>query len=81
MMCREEIQLRVIRSLILMCRKLLLRLSQSGVYFTKQAKNELEFEIENKSHFEIKLTGFDEKQGLIFKTSVNDPQIQLYRTE
>jgi hypothetical protein len=39
----------------------------SGVYFTKKDKNELEFEIENKSHFEIKLTGFDEKRDLFVK--------------
>lgn len=39
----------------------------SGVYFIKKEKNELEFEIEDKSHFEITLTGFDEKRDLFLK--------------
>jgi hypothetical protein len=42
-------------------------ITSSGVYFTKREKNELEFDIENKSHFEIKLTGFDEKRDLFLK--------------
>ena len=42
-------------------------IESSGVYFTKKEKNELEFDIEDKSHFEIKLTGFDEKRDLFLK--------------
>ena len=42
-------------------------IESAGVYFTKKEKNELEFEIENKSDFEIKLTGFDEKRDLFVK--------------
>ncbi|HMO61070.1 MAG TPA: hypothetical protein PKC39_02060 [Ferruginibacter sp.] len=42
-------------------------IESTGVYFTKREKNELEFEIEDKSHFEIKLTGFDEKRDLFLK--------------
>jgi hypothetical protein len=42
-------------------------LESSGVYFTKKEKNELEFDIEDKSYFEIKLTGFDERRDLFFK--------------
>ncbi|MDB5222146.1 MAG: hypothetical protein JWN83_813 [Chitinophagaceae bacterium] len=41
--------------------------ASSGVYFTKKEKNELEFDIEDKSHFEIQLTGFDEKRDLFLK--------------
>lgn len=44
-----------------------IRIESEGVYFTKREKNELEFEIENKSHFEIRLTGFDEKRDLFLK--------------
>lgn len=44
-----------------------IKIESSGVYFTKKEKNELEFEIEDKSHFEIKLTGFDEKRDLFLK--------------
>lgn len=44
-----------------------IRVDQVGVYFTKKEKNELEFNIEDKSYFEIKLTGFDEKRDLFFK--------------
>lgn len=39
----------------------------SGVYFTKKEKNEMEFNIEDKTHFEIILTGFDEKRDLFLK--------------
>ncbi|HNR16729.1 MAG TPA: hypothetical protein PKG90_08710 [Chitinophagaceae bacterium] len=42
-------------------------IESSGVYFTKKEKNELEFDIEDKSHFEIKLTGFDERRDLFLK--------------
>lgn len=42
-------------------------IKSSGVYFTKKEKNELEFDIEDKSHFEITLTGFDEKRDLFLK--------------
>lgn len=42
-------------------------LESEGVYFTKQEKNELEFDIENKEHFEIMLKGFDEKRDLFLK--------------
>lgn len=42
-------------------------IESTGVYFTKREKNELEFDIENKSHFEIKLTGFDERRDLFLK--------------
>lgn len=42
-------------------------IESSGVYFTKKEKNELEFNIEDKSHFEIKLTGFDERRDLFLK--------------
>ncbi len=42
-------------------------IESSGVYFTKKERNELEFEIEDKSYFEIKLTGFDEKRDLFLK--------------
>jgi hypothetical protein len=42
-------------------------IESSGVYFTKKEKNELEFDIEDKNHFEIKLTGFDEKRDLFLK--------------
>jgi hypothetical protein len=44
-----------------------IKIESTGVYFTKREKNELEFEIENKTHFEIKLTGFDEKRDLFLK--------------
>ena len=36
-------------------------------FFTKKEKNVLEFEIEDQSHFEITLTGFDEKRDLFLK--------------
>ena len=42
-------------------------IESSGVYFTKKEKNELEFDIENKSHFEIRLIGFDQKRDLFLK--------------
>ena len=42
-------------------------LESEGVYFTKREKNELEFDIENKEHFEIILKGFDEKRDLFLK--------------
>ncbi len=42
-------------------------IKSSGVYFTKKEKNLLEFEIENKTSFEIALTGFDEKRDLVLK--------------
>lgn len=42
-------------------------IESSGVYFTKKEKNEMEFNIEDKSHFEIVLTGFDEKRDLFLK--------------
>lgn len=42
-------------------------IESSGVYFTRRERNELEFEIENKSDFEIRLTGFDEKRDLFIK--------------
>jgi len=42
-------------------------LESEGVYFTKREKNELEFDIENKEHFEITLKGFDEKRDLFLK--------------
>ncbi len=41
-----------------------IKIESAGVYFTKKEKNILEFNIENASHFEIKLTGFDEKRDL-----------------
>ncbi|MFZ1528226.1 MAG: hypothetical protein WAT19_05730 [Ferruginibacter sp.] len=44
-----------------------INIESTGVYFTKREKNELEFEIEDKTHFEIKLTGFDEKRDLFLK--------------
>jgi hypothetical protein len=44
-----------------------INIESTGVYFTKKEKNELEFEIEDKSHFEIKLTGFDERRDLFLK--------------
>lgn len=44
-----------------------INIESTGVYFTKKEKNELEFEIEDKTHFEIKLTGFDEKRDLFLK--------------
>ena len=44
-----------------------IKIESSGVYFTRKEKNELEFEIEDKSHFEIKLTGFDERRDLFLK--------------
>ena len=44
-----------------------IKIEASGVYFTKKEKNELEFEIENETHFEIILTGFDEKRDLFLK--------------
>ncbi len=44
-----------------------IKIESSGVYFVKKEKNELEFEIENKEHFEIRLTGFDEKRDLFLK--------------
>jgi len=42
-------------------------IESAGVYITKKDKNELEFEIENKDDFEIKLTGFDDKRDLFLK--------------
>ncbi|MBS1597067.1 MAG: hypothetical protein JST75_02495 [Bacteroidetes bacterium] len=42
-------------------------IESSGIYFTKKDKNELEFDIEDKSYFEIKLTGFDDKRDLFLK--------------
>lgn len=42
-------------------------IKSSGVYFTKKEKNELEFDIEDQTHFEIVLTGFDEKRDLFLK--------------
>jgi hypothetical protein len=42
-------------------------IESSGVYFTRKEKNELEFKIENKLDFEIRLTGFDEKRDLFLK--------------
>jgi hypothetical protein len=47
--------------------KLPIVISSSGVYFTKKEKNILEFDIVDKSHFEIQLTGFDEKRDLFLK--------------
>ncbi len=47
--------------------KLPISIESSGVYFTKKEKNELEFDIENYAHFEISLTGFDEKRDLFLK--------------
>lgn len=47
--------------------KLPIVILSSGVYFTKKEHNVLEFDIENKLHFEIKLTGFDEKRDLFLK--------------
>lgn len=44
-----------------------IKIESSGVYFTKKEKNILEFEIENADHFEISLTGFDEKRDLFVK--------------
>jgi hypothetical protein len=44
-----------------------IRIDSSGIYFTKKEKNILEFDIEDQSHFEIKLTGFDEKRDLLLK--------------
>lgn len=44
-----------------------IKIESTGVYFTKKEKNEIEFEIENKEYFEIKLTGFDEKRDLFLK--------------
>lgn len=44
-----------------------IKIESSGVYFTKREKNILEFEIENTDHFEISLTGFDEKRDLFIK--------------
>lgn len=44
-----------------------IKIESIGVYFTKKEKNELEFEIEDKTYFEIKLTGFDEKRDLFLK--------------
>ena len=42
-------------------------IESDGVYFTTKEKNILEFNIENRLHFEIKLTGFDEKRDLFLK--------------
>lgn len=42
-------------------------MESSGVYFTKKEFNVLEFDIENKSQFEIVLKGFDEKRDLFVK--------------
>lgn len=42
-------------------------IESSGVYFIKKGGNELEFEIEDKTCFEIKITGFDEKRDLFIK--------------
>lgn len=42
-------------------------IESSGVYITRKEKNEIEFEIEDKEQFEIRLTGFDEKRDLFLK--------------
>lgn len=42
-------------------------IDSKGVYFTQKEKNVLEFEMEDKFDFEIKLTGFDEKRDLFLK--------------
>ncbi len=42
-------------------------IESEGVYFTRKEKNVLEFDIEQKTYFEIKLTGFDEKRDLFLK--------------
>jgi hypothetical protein len=39
-------------------------IESTGVYFTKKEKNILEFDVEDQTYFEIKLTGFDEKRDL-----------------
>lgn len=44
-----------------------IKVESAGVYFTKKEKNILEFDIEDPAHFEIKLTGFDEKRDLVLK--------------
>lgn len=44
-----------------------IKIESTGVNFTKKEKNMLEFDIEDSSHFEIKLTGFDEKRDLFLK--------------
>lgn len=44
-----------------------IKIESSGVYFNKMEKNELEFEIENKDSFDIKLLGFDENRDLFVK--------------
>lgn len=44
-----------------------IKIESTGVYFTKKEKNVLEFDIEDQHHFEIKLTGFDEKRDLFLK--------------
>ncbi|MBL7701090.1 MAG: hypothetical protein JNM14_02475 [Ferruginibacter sp.] len=44
-----------------------IKIESEGVYFTKKEKNVLEFNIEDQHHFEIKLTGFDEKRDLFLK--------------
>lgn len=44
-----------------------IKIEHTGVYFTKKENNILEFNIEDPSFFEIKLTGFDEKRDLFLK--------------
>ncbi len=44
-----------------------IEIESAGVYFTKKEKNELEFNIEDVTNFEIKLTGFDTKRDLFLK--------------
>ena len=39
-------------------------IESKGVYFTKREKNILEFDVEDQTYFEIKLSGFDEKRDL-----------------
>ncbi len=47
--------------------KMPIQIESSGIYFLTKEKNVIEFEITNKDHFELILTGFDEKRDLYIK--------------
>lgn len=50
-------------------------IESTGVYFHKREKNILEFDIEDFSRFEVKLTGFDEKRDLVLKLDADDQEV------